>query len=364
LGCPFFLFLAGVAAALASSARLRRAERMSERDGKEETGARRASFAASTGMQWRGMQIFLLAFLFRVQAWVLSPGGPIADILKVDVLNIMGPAITGAALVWGLLPRALPRVLALAGVASLFGLSTPIVRSTASLAALPDPVEAYLRPLPGQTTFTLFPWAGFVFAGAAVGVLIDQARRVRDELRWRSSRGSGEAALNLRLGLAGAALAMVAFAASFLPSPYAQSSFWTSSPSFFFLRVGLLIQLVGLAYLWSQRTRWMSGRPLRMVFGRRAPALDGSRPGPPRYSPLEQFGRTSLFIYWVHVEKVYGVLAKPLHRNLTLPQTFVAFVLFTIAMLSLSALKTRVTDRSRDRIGRRAVDLSPASARG
>ena len=28
------------------------------------------------------------------------------------------------------------------------------------LAALPDPIEAYIRPLPGRTNFALFPWAG------------------------------------------------------------------------------------------------------------------------------------------------------------------------------------------------------------
>ena len=49
-------------------------------------------------------------------------------------------------------------------------LATPLVRASTGLAALPDPLEWYLRPWAGRTTFTLFPWAGFVFAGAAAGL--------------------------------------------------------------------------------------------------------------------------------------------------------------------------------------------------
>ena len=36
----------------------------------------------------------------------------------------------------------------------------------ACCAALPDAIEAYIRPLPGRTNFALFPWAAFVLAGA------------------------------------------------------------------------------------------------------------------------------------------------------------------------------------------------------
>ena len=32
-----------------------------------------------------------------------------------------------------------------------------------------------------------------------------------------------------------------------------------------------------------------------------------------------QLGRTSLFIYWIHVELVYGLISLPLHRALSLP---------------------------------------------
>ena len=301
---PIFLFMAGVSIALASASIERR------------LGC--DTFAASKTMMRRGLWILVLGLLFRVQAWALSPGATVYGILKVDILNIMGPAITGAALVWGLAPRlsarqtALARIVALGAAASLFGLLTPIVRASTMLAALPDPIEWYFRPWPGRTTFTFFPWAGFVFAGAGVGVLIERVRDPRAEGR-----------LNARFAMAGLTIALLSLAATLLPSPYAESYFWTSSPCFFFLRVGVLIVLLPLAYLWARRP-WMLT---------------------PVFSPLQQFGRTSLFVYWIHVEMVYGILSYPLHRALTLPQVFVAFVLFTLAMYGLSILKTRIVNR-------------------
>jgi uncharacterized membrane protein len=291
-GAPIFLFLAGVSVALAAGSKLRRGL---------------ADFDASRAMQRRGLQIFGLALLFRVQAFVLSPGATLYGILKVDILNIMGPAIVFAALVWGLTRGTWKRLAALSAAAALFALLTPLVRSSTWMAALPDPIEWYFRPWAGRTTFTFFPWAGFVFAGTAVGVLIDRARDA-----------SHEARLNLALGLGGLAIAAAAFAASYWPSPYPESYFWTSSPCFFFLRLGLLVSSLGGAYLWMRR------------------------PTAHHFSPLLQFGRTSLFIYWIHVELVYGFISTPLHKKLTLPQACVAFLLFTGAMYAASKWKTRV----------------------
>jgi len=276
-------------------------------------------------MIWRGLQIWGLALLFRVQAWLLSPGATVYGILKVDILNVMGPAISGAALVWGLASRAssrasnpIPRIVALSAAAAVFSLLTPLVRASTTLAGLPDPIEWYFRPWPGRTTFTFFPWAGFVFAGAAAGSILDAIRDARNEV-----------SVNLKLGAAGLAIFAASLAGSFLPSIYAQSAFWTSSPAFFFLRVGVLLMLLTAACLWAQRS-----------------TAD-------RFSPLKQFGRTSLFVYWIHVEMVYGILSYPLHRNLSLPAAVVAFALFTLAMFGLSVLKTRLVNR-----------VSPGAKRG
>jgi len=304
---PIFLFCAGLAVALAAGGKARRASSSS-------SPTPDAAFSAAKSMMWRGLQIWGLALLFRVQAWLLSPGATVYGILKVDILNVMGPAITAAALVWGLGARAssrpLVRIVALSAAAAVFSLLTPLVRASTALAMLPDPIEWYFRPWPGRTTFTFFPWAGFVFAGAAAGSIIDAIRDARNEV-----------SVNVKIGIAGLAIFAASLGGSFLPSIYAQSAFWTSSPSFFFLRIGVLLMLLTVACLWGQRRN------------------------ADRFSPLKQFGRTSLFVYWIHVEMVYGILSYPLHRNLSLPAAVVAFALFTLAMFGLSMLKTRLVKR-------------------
>jgi uncharacterized membrane protein len=201
-------------------------------------------------------------------------------------------------------------------------LLTPIVRASTWIAALPDPLEWYFRPWPGRTTFTLFPWAGFVFAGAATGLVVDRVRTA-----------AGERRLNAAFAAAGAAVFLVSLGASYLPSPYAASQFWTSSPSFFFARVGVLLAGVALAYVWSLR------------------------PGAARFSPLRQFGRTSLFVYWIHVELVYGIFSWPIHRGLPLEWSIVAFVLFTALMLCASLAKTRIASAWKSRGPRGRVPI-------
>jgi peptidoglycan/LPS O-acetylase OafA/YrhL len=193
---------------------------------------------------------------------------------------------------------------------------TPIVRATGLLDPLPDPVEWYLRPSPGHTNFVMFPWAGFVFAGALLGTLI---QRVREPLAERR--------LHVWMAAAGVAVALAGYGAAFLPSLYAQSSFWTSSPTFFFLRTGLLVFALAVAWLWEQR------------------------PTGARWSPLQHFGRTSLFVYWVHVEMAYGWFSAPLHRQLPFGQALVAFALFTVFLFGLSLAWARVRGRlRRDRV--------------
>ena len=290
-GAPLFLFLAGVAVSLSAGSKARR------------SGDERQ---ASAAVQRRGLEIFLLAFLFRIQAFVISQSSARA-LLKVDILNIMGPAIVMSAWLWGALHSRRARIAGFAAATAVIAFSTPVVRALSWLAGLPDFLEGYVRPVPGITNFSVFPWAGFVPAGALVGVLIDEAIDRSDEAR-----------LNLGFGVAGIALTLVAYAASFLPSPYARSSFWTSSPSFFFLRLGLMVTAVSLAYLWEQRATVNRG-----------------------WSPLQLLGRNSLFIYWIHVEMVYGIVSVPLHGAFTLTQSWLALFAFYAFMVLLAAAKER-----------------------
>ena len=46
----------------------------------------------------RGLEIFILAFLFRLQGFIVTPGSHPVTLFRVDILNIMGPAIAVAGL--------------------------------------------------------------------------------------------------------------------------------------------------------------------------------------------------------------------------------------------------------------------------
>ena len=122
------------------------------------------------------------------------------------------------------------------------------------------------------------------------------------------------------------ALALGWYWASFLPSPYAKSEFWTSSPAFFLLRVGLL----------TCRSRSPSGG-----IGPRGGAIIS------QWSPVETLGRASLFVYWVHVEIVYGFFSRPLRRALELDDVLVAYVLFTVFLLGLVLVKDWLAEGKR-----------------
>ncbi len=292
---PLFLFLAGVAVAMSAGSKARR------------SGDARAAAAA---VRRRGVQIFALAFLFRFQAFILS-NGPAWTLLKVDILNVMGPAIIAAATLWFVSGSLRTRLAGFTLATAAIVLATPVIRSTGALSALPDPIEGYLRPirsLPDLTNFTLFPWSGFVMAGAALGVILDAARTAQQDRR-----------ANLALLTGGAVVAVTAYAASFLPPLDPRSSFWTTSVSFFFIRTGLMTAAIGVAWLWEQRPT--QGR---------------------RWSPLRLLGTSSLFVYWVHVELVYGLISKPLHGRFSVAGAWAALGFLSALMLAAVLVKDRV----------------------
>jgi uncharacterized membrane protein len=200
-------------------------------------------------------------------------------------------------------------VIVLTTAAAAAAMLTPIVRLM-SLDWLPDPIEAYVKPIPALSGFTLLPWSGFVLAGAAVGLWLDRARTP-----------AGERRVIVWLALLGPALAAAGYAMSLLPPIYRETSFWTSSPTFFVLRLGLLIAAIPLAYAWTA-----------LVRGR---------------SPVQEMGIASLFVYWIHVEMVYGFLTWPIHRRLTFEQALLAFAAFTVVLYGLVRLKDRVISARR-----------------
>jgi uncharacterized membrane protein len=299
---PTFLWLAGLGLVLS-------AERAFERTGD-------ARLAGSASIK-RGLEIFILAHLFRLQSFVVSPGGSALKLFRVDILNVMGVALAVAGVAWMLARRGRGIGVPLACFALLtVGVTsvTPVLRASPWVDAMPVWTQWYMRPSGEHTTFTLFPWAGFVFAGSAAGLFIARSRETR-----------GAVSAPIALGLTGAALAGLGFFLAARPSLYVSSSFWTSSPSYFIIRIGIVMAALAVIYIADQ------------IVVRRASGLD----------PLERFGRSSLFVYWVHVELVYGYATWPLRRHLTLPYSGVAFVAFCVLMYFTVVLRDRLMARWR-----------------
>jgi len=229
--------------------------------------------------------------------------------------------------VWGICRRRSTLTIVLTLLATAIAMLTPPIRSAQWVGLLHVWLQWYLRPAGDQTVFTAFPWAGFVLAGGAVGSLL-----ARVGGRWSERR------LQLGIAAAGAALIAGGFYAASLPSLYRESSFWTSSPAYFAIRVGVVMTVLAVAY-----------------------GLDAVLSAVPLLGPLERMGRSSLFIYWIHVELVYGYASWPLWRKLTIPQALAAYVLFCGLMYGALILRDRFVGARRARgDGARLVEVAQA----
>ena len=62
-----------------------------------------------------------------------------------------------------------------------------------------------------------------------------------------------------------------------------------------------------------------------------------------RFSVMRQFGRTSLLVYWIHVDLCYGLIAHRLglYGRLSMPQATVGLLTMIALMLGVSVAKTR-----------------------
>jgi len=311
LPAPLFIFLAGISVALVTE-KLR---------GK---GVARGAIAKQ--VMWRGTEVFGLGILFRAQEFILGiPISPWTDLLRVDVLNILGLSmILLGVLCWvaggdGSAIAAVVRmrnlVLALAA-ATAVALATPAMWTTWRPKFLPWPVESYVNGVhifdkPQVWLFPIFPWVAFAFVGLAVGfwLFTDLARR--EELGF------------LTLALAGLAAFCAALALDrWGPDIYAVYDYWHTSPNFFLARSGVIVVILCAAYAWC---RWGWGQV--------------------GFSPLEQLGRTSLLVYWVHIEFVYGRLSILPKGRCGIAAATAGLCVIFVAMLGLSVARTRWSAR-------------------
>jgi uncharacterized membrane protein len=304
---PLFIFLAGVSSAMVTQ-RLR------------EKGVPRNAIARTTLL--RGAEIFALGLLFRGQEFLLGyPKAPWTDLLRVDVLNILGMSMMLMGILsWATAADTVGRsriraiVFGLAS-ATLIALATPWLWTTHRPRWLPWPMESYVNGVhiyaqPQTWLFPIFPWAAFAFVGFALGFLLfsDFARR-RQTWFFVAVGAAGVAACDGSQWLDGAPMRL------YSPAIY---DYWHTSPEFFLMRCGVLLVLVWLAYAWC---RW-------------GLAQKG-------FSPLIQLGNTSLLVYWVHIEFVYGRFSILPKGRCGIGKATAGFLAICAAMLALSVLRAR-----------------------
>jgi len=314
---PLFLFLAGISFALVTG-KLR------------EKNLPPAQIARATIR--RGAEIFAFGLLFRLQEYLVAWGwAPLSDLLRVDVLNTIGLSMMLMGLVcWLVLfvftqrgaHARLALVLASAGTALLISLLTPPLWTTWRPTWLPWPLESYIDGVhnlgtPQAGLFPVFPWTAFAFAGLAVGFILQS--------QWVRQR---EALTFFATGAAGFGFVAVSRWLDAQPHQlYAVYDYWHTSPSFFLIRVGMLLAILMASYAWC---RWVVGQPRAGQWG---------------FSPLIQLGQASLLVYWVHIEFVYGrVSILPKHAENIRGASLGLLTIF-LAMLLLAFLRTRLKGR-------------------
>ena len=339
---PLFLFLAGISFALVTE-KLRR------------KNLPPAQIARTT--IWRGAEIFGFGLLFRLQEYFVAWGwAPKSDLLRVDILNTIGMSMMLMGVVCWLVLALSPltreqisekvmgeqppsavrlgaaqpnlRLHALfsaaAGTALLISLLTPPLWTTWRPGWLPWPIESYVDGVhnlgtPQAGLFPVFPWTGFAFAGLAVGFLLQSS--------WARTQ---EPRAFFSLGLAGSVL--IEFARWLEAQPrqlYAVNDYWRTSPSFFLIRVGMLLVILTAGYAWC---RWGAG-----TWG---------------FSPLILLGQASLLVYWVHIEFVYGRVSILPKRAMTISRASVGLLIIFLAMLALAYVRTRMKGRGAEALPR------------
>ncbi len=281
-----FLFLLGVTLACLMESKERQAVSPM---GRVVTALRRAGYLLG------------IAALFRLQLFLVGvPNTNWRDLLRVDVLNAMGFAVVAFAGLAVLTTAARVRAGALTGLLVAFG--APLV-SMFDTSGVPEPLRAYIVPDP--LAFGFFPWAAFVAFGLSAGSILRLVRREQFDrvMQWGA--------------LAGLILIVGARYCSDVPySLYGKSDFWLNSPWLVLIKLGVILVTLAAAYLWTQHA------------------------GSSGWSWVRQFGITSLLVYWVHTELVYGRWLYFWKERLTQGEAALASLGVILLMLGLSTLKT------------------------
>jgi uncharacterized membrane protein len=304
LPAPLFIFLAGVSFALVT-------EKLREK------GIERKIIAKQTIL--RGSEVFGMGLLFRVQEFALGyPWSPWTDLLRVDVLNILGLSMMlMGVLCWAMgdgdvAAARMRTMFAGLSAAVVVAMITPPLWTTHRLKFLPWPIESYINGVhifdqPQPWLFPLFPWSAFAFAGLAAGFFLFSGFAKRKEtLAFAALGGAGILACALSVFFDSSSLHL-----------YAVYDYWHSNPNFLLLRCGILLVILFLVYAWC---RW--------GFAQRG------------FSPIIQLGKTSLLVYWVHIEFVYGRFSILPKGQCSALNATAGLITIFLAMLGLSLART------------------------
>ena len=157
------------------------------------------------------------------------------------------------------------------------------------------------------------PWTGFAFVGLAVGfLLLSEQGRKRETLSFVVTGAIGLAVIVMARGL------------NRQHQIYPVNDFWHTSTNFFLIRVGIVLGILSASYAWC---RW---GPARWAF-----------------SPLIQLGQTSLLVYWVHIEFVYGRFSILTKKGMSIRGPSLGLLTIFVAMLFLSLGRTGLKGKLR-----------------
>lgn len=314
LPAPLFLFLSGISFALVT-------ERLRQK------GEAPSKIARTTIL--RGAEILGLGLLFRGQEFALGyRWSPWTDLLRVDILNILGLSMVLMGFLCWLsatgnsseMPssesvsasRNRNIVFAFLAAAAV-SLATPILWTTHRLDWLPWPLASYINGvhtfgIPQHWLFPLFPWSAFAFAGLAVGFcLFTKTAKHSEDMFFVCLGGAGILACLLSVVFDGSPIKL-----------YSVYDYWHTSPNFLLMRCGILLVILSVVYAWC---RWGFAQV--------------------GFSPIIQLGKTSLLVYWVHIEFVYGRFSILPKRDSTIFEATLGLLSIFLAMLILSLLRTR-----------------------
>jgi hypothetical protein len=229
------------------------------------------------------------------------PGSPASELFRVDILNCMGMAtlLLSPMAVFATIDRV--RLCIILGV--LISALSPLITQLDG-PRIPWLIRAYF--VPNFNYFSFFPWASFLAFGMAAGSIF---RLVKKEemgkvMQWMMLIGLG-------LIVGGQYFSGLPY------SVYTKSEYWLDSPALAANKLGVALAVMSFAWVWA------NGAIAH------------------RWSLFCQLGTTSLLVYWVHIELVYGRWFGFWKESLSYAQVVLFSAVLIGLMTLLSIIRTR-----------------------